>query len=349
MTNVRSRLRRLGAFAARLARRAGPSFVVSAVSLAIAVVSLAVSWSIHANQGLHYAWGRAPGHVPGNSGVAGALEHLHARGEDLRWIDLRPVTAARAADDAAALAGGDVLAIVRETNLAGAILREAWLDETDFSNAVLKDADLTGARMRRARFAEADLSGALLERARFDDSDLSRVVMIDADADGVFLLDATLRAGKFDGSSMADARLDGVDALDASFAGADLAGARLKNGIFRGAVFADARLAETDLSYGDLENSSFAGADLSGARLVGATVWGADFSRANLSGADIARIREAADAKWDGAWAWSDNPPAFPEDAGIEAVLYDPGCRGEWERSGELRPAPPDSCRAPGQ
>ena len=341
MKEIWTTFRRWAALAARLGTRVRPAFVVSGASFVIAVVLLVVSWSIHSNQGLHYSWGRVSSHVPGNSGVAGALEYLRARGEDLRWIDLRPVSPARAGETA------DALAIVREVNPSGARLREAWFDGTDFSSAVLRDVDLTRARMRRARFAEADLSGAVLEGARFNDSDLSRVTMIGAEADGVFLRDATLRAARFDGSSMTGARLEGVDALGASFAGADLSGAWLKNGTFRGADFAGARLAGTDLTYGDLEEASFAGADLSDARLVRATVWGADFSHANLSGADFSRIREAEDAEWDGAWAWSDRPPVSLEDAGIEAVLYDPGCRGEWERADEPGPTPPESCRAP--
>ena len=329
----------------------GGPVVVSAVSLVVAVASLAVSWSIHSNQGLHYSWGRVSSHVPGNSGVAGALEYLYSRGEDLRWIDLRPVSPALAADGAEARTGDDVLTVAREVDLTGASLRGAWFDETDFTDAILREADLNRVRARRAQFEKADMSNALMKGARFNDSNLSGASLVGADADGAFFIDATLRSARLDGSSMKRAKLQRVQASEASFFDADLTGAEMADGNFRGAVFTGARLAKADLTYGDLGRASFADADLSGAWFVRAIVWETDFSRAHLSGADFAGARELGDAKWDGVWAWKDRQPAFPKNAGIDVVLYDPRCRKAWEENaasaeGPRYAAPENSCRA---
>ena len=107
-----------------------PSSVISLVAVFFSACSLWVSTSILKNQLTQFAWGRLSIHMPGNTGSGPALSFLHERGEDLRFIDLRPFGQAYAADHDSE----DNLARVLVRDMSRANLSDAWLGRTDFTN-----------------------------------------------------------------------------------------------------------------------------------------------------------------------------------------------------------------------
>lgn len=339
--------------------------LVALLSLGIASVSLYVSLSIFSSQWLHYSWSRISSHVPGNSGIARALEHL--RDEDMQWIDLTPVIASAHADDSGVSTGDKKRATVRGVNLAGANLSNAWFDDTDFSKAVLTGSNLSRVKARYAIFKDVNLREAVMKEARFDHSDLSGVIMTKAEAYKLRLFDTTLKDGKFDESSMNEADLRQAKALNASFVHSRLGAADLSGGVFTGSSFKSARLVGATLTQGrygkvkfidaDLSGAilvdgyyggaNFRGANLSGVQFTGASVPRTDFSAANLSGAEFVGAKGIDSAIWDRAWAWKDRPPRFPEGVEVNVTLCNSQFRPAWEKKNRTagHAAIPESCR----
>ena len=298
-----------------------------ALSLAIAGISLYTSLWILSSQWLHYSWNRISSHVPGNAGIARALEHLRDKGENLQWIDLTPIIARAHADGGGVPTGDKKRAVIRGVNLAGvdlshawfddtdfsnavltgsnlsrvkardaifrkvnlrdAVMKHAWFDDTDFSNAVLTGSNLSQVKARDAIFRKVNLKEAVMKKALFDRSDLSEVNMTGVEADELHLTYATLTKGKFGGSSMNRANLRWAKAFGASFVDSGLRGANLSRGVFTASSFENARLAGATLTGGHYSKVKFIGANLANAVLDDGYYGDADFTGANLSGVEF--------------------------------------------------------------
>jgi uncharacterized protein YjbI with pentapeptide repeats len=168
-----------------------------------------------------------------------------ARGLVLKGANLRGLRLAGLRADGLDLEEADL----RESSLAGVkwkgcILRDARLDDADFTDAVLRLCDLDQARATKATFARVRLENSTARGARFDGADLTGAVLTDTD---------------FSRASLRGANLEGVSASGADLRGADLRGARLL----------DAVLTDSDLRGADLTDADLRGADLRGADLRG--------------------------------------------------------------------------------
>lgn len=153
------------------------------------------------------------------------LETGGADGSTVQWID----------DD---LSGSD---------LSNAVLVEATLLRSNFSDCLMQRADLSramagGARFDRARLADAALVKTELTEAHFDRADASQARFTKS----------TLDRATFPGTVLRSANFDSASCIDASFCEADL----------RGASFVKTNLEGADLG----------GADLSGTRWQGTVV-----------------------------------------------------------------------------
>lgn len=102
-------------------------------------------------------------------------------------------------DDACLIDAEIVGTNLRETALARADLRRAWVDDTDFSRSTLVGATLYRAVARRVRFDRADLS----------DTDLSAANLMSASFRGARLVGANLNGANLHGSDMARVKTDG--------------------------------------------------------------------------------------------------------------------------------------------
>lgn len=137
-------------------------------------------------------------------------------------------------------------------------LREARLDEAEFSFATLRSANLRGVTLKDAGLIGATLSGADLHGATLTVANLTGAMLNGAD---------------FSEADLSFATLDEAELREATLSGADLTGARLNKADLRGASLSKALLLRASLSE----------ANLSGANLEDAILLGADLSDADLS------------------------------------------------------------------
>jgi uncharacterized protein YjbI with pentapeptide repeats len=132
--------------------------------------------------------------------------------------------------------------ITEETQLQGANLEWARMQQV-----LLDDANLQGARM-----AGAQLQGASLQRTKCKGAQLDGAQLQEAVLDEALLTKASLRSAKLQGASLVGANLQDAHLDGAQMQGANLHGARLQRA--------------------DLTGASLEGADLTGAQLEGATL-----------------------------------------------------------------------------
>ena len=181
---------------------------------------------------------------------------------------------------------------LREANLSGANLANAFLRQADLASANLNRANLSNTVLGDSDLSGADLSGANLSRA-----DLDRTLLTGANLSRTNLSEANLTSAELTGTNLSLANLTGATLSDADLSGASLSGALLRGSTLGGADFTAANLSGANLSGAYLSGAclggaNLRGADFSGANLIGANIRGADlsladFSRANLSGADL--------------------------------------------------------------
>ena len=303
--------------------------LLSVLAVILAGSSLWVTYSIYQNQITHFAWGRLSTHMPGNSGIGGALNFLYDKDEDIRFIDLRPFGQAYAADGETE--SQENLARVVSVNMSEADLTGSWLDnthfsESDFAKAILKNvhahkavfenvdftnAVLTEGDFDSAKFRSVDFTGATLEKGVFSGAVLDSATLAKANASEVNLQGATAWGVVFDDAIMMWANLTKILGQSSSFKSADLSNAYLIDGEFSYSLFSYA-----DLSDAYLYGANFAGANLSGVRFVGA------------KGLETAKLGDS--------WVWENDLPVFSTDT-MEAiekygiVVYKDSCKEMWQ------------------
>jgi uncharacterized protein YjbI with pentapeptide repeats len=135
------------------------------------------------------------------------------------------------------------------TDLRGANLATAHLENTELTGSHLEHANLIGAHLQWTNFQDAHLERACLQ--------------------GADLAFANLEGAHLEGAKLLVARLVMTNLHGARLQGADLTGARLVMTGLRGA-----RLEGANLTAARLEDASLAGAHLEGANLTGARLNG---------------------------------------------------------------------------
>lgn len=120
--------------------------------------------------------------------------------------------------------------ILAGTDLQGAQLWRANLEDAFLGDANLRDAELSSATLRRAHLENADLRKASLLSA-----DLSRANLVDADLRETDLMYADLRDAILDFADLREAHLGDADLRHAKLGGADLRDADLRLADLRGA------------------------------------------------------------------------------------------------------------------
>lgn len=96
-------------------------------------------------------------------------------------------------------------------NLRGAEVREANLEGIPLDNAFLVEADFSGSNLRNALFLGANLSHARLEGANLDGADLGGAHLINANLERANLLGASLVEVNLTGANLEQAILTGAD------------------------------------------------------------------------------------------------------------------------------------------
>jgi uncharacterized protein YjbI with pentapeptide repeats len=183
-----------------------------------------------------------------------------------------------------------------ETQLQGAHLEWAQMQEVLLDDADLRDASLVGAQLEGGSLPRAQMQRANLELAQLQGANLQRAE----------LQRASLRSAQLQGADLSEAVLH-----EARLPGAQLQGAILRAANLQGADLSDANLQGADLSAAHLEGASLRGAQLRGALLNDAVIVGADFENADLDLTDLlsAKGETAAPA------CRVDPPAACPADA----------------------------------
>lgn len=179
---------------------------------------------------------------------------------------------------AAARAGGEVDA---------PRLDEADLRETDLAGLVLRGGSLAGADLRGVRLDRARISGTSLAGADLREADLTDAVLSGVDLSGARLAGATLGDTRFTGCRMIGTILRGLRGLTASFVLDDcsLQLADVRDVAMRGLRVADCDLSEADLSGADLRDVRFERCRLRGTVLRSPRLDGAD-----LRGCDLGEV-----------------------------------------------------------
>lgn len=147
----------------------------------------------------------------------------------------------------------------------------------DLSRTDIQGAVLVGAHLEEADFSKARLGGALLTGAHLEGADLSEAYLERAHLGGACLEKADLTAAHLEGANLRGARLGRALLVGAHLEGANLSGAHLE-----GAELAAAHLEGANLTGAHLE-----GADLTAAHLEGATLRGTHLERAELNAAHL--------------------------------------------------------------
>jgi uncharacterized protein YjbI with pentapeptide repeats len=157
-------------------------------------------------------------------------------------------------------------------SLAGADLRELFLEGVDLSGLDLAGANLSGAQLQNASLERATLAGATLERANLLRAELSNADLTGAKLRGAILEEANLWQGRLENADASEVVFRGARLWQARLAGADLSGADCRN---------------ADLSKADLARARLSAAGFTGARLDHADLTEADFENALLHGTNF--------------------------------------------------------------
>lgn len=194
------------------------------------------------------------------------------------------------------LAVQEVRTSFRKASLGSAKLRDARLQNVDFTGARLKETLLDRADMRGTRFTGAELDAVALNHARLQEADLrgASFTNMDAELTGILAtpfrpidpirLANTLRRHEAwvasggvrgDRADFTEHNLSGIDLSGRSLAAISFARANLKNTNLSSAVLAACDFTDTNLRGADLSGCDLRGADLTGAHLEDTCLEGA--------------------------------------------------------------------------
>ena len=258
--------------------------VVSISSLLVAVSSVYISYNLWSNQEDQYAWRTVSRHVPGNSGIRPALQHLHERDpRQLHFIDLRPFRNAHGQSASSSV-------FVGEVDLSSANLMGSWLSNTDFSKTKFIDANLINAKMNQAVFSEADFTDADLSNAEMNQAVFSEADFTDADLSNAKMIQAVFSGADFTDADLSNTRIDGTDFSDSKFIMANLRGVAGKDAIFNGTDLERATLSGADLGHAKLNDARLNNVSAENLDITHATAINTKFDNAELVEAVFRRV-----------------------------------------------------------
>lgn len=200
----------------------------------------------------------------------------------------------------------------------GAILRNAWWDDSDFSQADFTDADLARLAARQCsladvrlplQFGPAWLSHCRLSPLQAGRASWQQVQLQECLLPGVRLAGALLEQCAFRQCDLTRADLSESRAAYVSFWRSRLQGALLARAELTGALLTEAGLDGADFSQAVLDTAHLAGASARAARFTGARLEYADASHLDAAAADFSRAMvhglnlhaaQLQDARWDG-------------------------------------------------
>ena len=193
----------------------------------------------------------------------------------------------------------------------GAVRKPIPAGHTDFSEAVLRNTRLVRADMRNATLAGADLGGADLSGADLRDADLNDAVLTDAVTENTHFIGANLKGTLSDqpagllvsdlqeplavliakherwvrsqGHQGAQLDLSGFDLRNAPpLAGTELGAVKASDSVLYGLELTGIGLAAAQLDRADLRSCNLRGADLRGISLKGARLTNSDMRDCRL-------------------------------------------------------------------
>lgn len=176
---------------------------------------------------------------------------------------------------------------LHNTDIAGADLSKAKLQEALFWKANLRKTVLIEAELKGARFMEANLQGALLIEANLQQANLLNANLQQASIRKANLREAWLWNANLQGANLMEADLQGAILSVANLQAASLVKANLKGTSLVETNLQEANLIEADLQEANLGGANMHGASLYRANLRGAILMGANLKQANLQEANL--------------------------------------------------------------
>ena len=168
-----------------------------------------------------------------------------------------------------------------------ALNRIRWLrDEDELGEVVYFKTDLHGAYLKGARLDQANLCGADLNEALLNGATLSRTVLRNATLQGADLSRATLNRADLSRSRLDYAQMERVEMIGAKLVGASAQRVRCQHTKLLNVDVSGCDLRGADLSYAVI-SGNLSGCRLESAILEGATIGPADLTNARLNGADL--------------------------------------------------------------
>jgi uncharacterized protein YjbI with pentapeptide repeats len=253
----------------------------------------------------HAAWPPSSSSPHGQDPSTKDLSPFQVRAQDVQAavtvLGRPPIGPAQRLDLAATDLRG---ANLRGAQLQQANLRRAQLQEADLQHAQLREADL-----RRAQLQKADLQHAQLREANLDHVQLRGAYLQHAELQGADLSDAELQGAnlggaQLQGANLRSAHLEGANLRSAHLEGANLGGAQLQEAILGGAQLQKAWLRRVQLQGADLRDAQLQGADLRDAQLQGADLRDAQLQGADLGGARLQKAQCNAETAWPPGFDW---------------------------------------------
>ena len=155
-----------------------------------------------------------------------------------------------------------------------------WLETGGAKGA---NACLAFEQHRGVDIAGAVLVEALLQETDFEGSRLDGATLISAEASGLCMANGSLRMANFTKARLIEADFNNADCRGAIVRRANLTRTNFAHSLLRDADFNNATCIATDLRWAELEGANFRSANLLDADLSGANLRGADLNLANVS------------------------------------------------------------------
>jgi uncharacterized protein YjbI with pentapeptide repeats len=242
----------------------------------------------------------------------GLLEQAVARHQ--AWLDRSPdggrVNWSRQAIEGARL---------RAAILDRALLADAKIVDSNFSNARMIRADLSGGTWRRVGLDRVDFTGADMTRMRIEqihapyaclhETRLVESTFVEALLDDSRWLEAVIDRTRFQSCTLRRAVFNQTRVFGSDFGGCDFTGANLchtriqlskfARAVFRQARITDARCSDCNFTGADFRGSSLARTDWSRSSFVKARLVDCDLRGARFAGADLSEVVLQGSALYD--------------------------------------------------
>ncbi len=222
-------------------------------------------------------------HISDSSFKGADLSGVSMAGADIRRTNMQQANLERAV-----LNGCKII----ESDLTGAVMKDAMARKAEFKDSVLKDVDAREMNFTEAEIDElckldgASLQGAILDRVQAD-----RVSFVGANMEGVQAHKASMKDALLENVNMRFSNLEGAMMEGVKAAGVDMTGAKVTDLQAKKADFKDATLKEIEGLTPDFEGAVMDGASLRGAKLQDALMEKVNLRKADLRNASLERAK----------------------------------------------------------